>query len=74
MTAQIEPLLILPARLGWTLDRSFIWGDGSGKPPTEQTLKFMPALECGLQLGGEHGDIVLDLLPLLESVVRPGAI
>lgn len=72
MIVYIEPLLTLPARLGWILDRSFIWGNGGDKPPTEQVLKFMPALDCGLQLGGEHGDIVLDLLPLLESACKPG--
>lgn len=47
-----EPLLTLPARLGWKLDRSFIYGDGGDKLPTEQILKFIPALECGLELAG----------------------
>lgn len=68
----LEPLLILPARLGWKLDRPFIYGDGGDKPPTEQMLKFLPALDCGLYLAGEHGDIVLDLKRLFDSVHRPG--
>jgi|CXWL01.1.fsa_nt_gi hypothetical protein len=68
----ITPLLILPARLGWKLGRSFIYGDGGDKPPTDQELKFLPALECGLQMAGEHGDIVLDLQSLFESARKPG--
>lgn len=72
MISSVEPLLTLPARLGWTLDRSFIWGDGGDKLPTDQDLEFRPALECGLEFGGEYGDIVLDLLPLLESACKPG--
>lgn len=68
----MEPLLILPARLGWRLDRTFIYGDGGERPPTEQELKFIPALECGLDMAGEYGDIVLDPLTLLESAKRPG--
>jgi len=67
-----EPLLTLPARLGWSLDRSFIYGNGGDKPPTDQTLKFIPSLECGLQMAGEYGDIVLDLQSLLESARKPG--
>lgn len=72
MISNIEPLLIIPARLGWTLDRNFIWGNGGDKLPTEQELKFIPALECGLDMAGEYGDIVLDPLTLLESAIRPG--
>lgn len=68
----LGPLLTLPARLGWKLDRSFIYGDGGDKPPTEQELKFLPALECGLEMAGEYGDIVLDLKTLLDSACRPG--
>lgn len=67
-----DPLLILPARLGWQLNRSFIYGNGGDNPPTDQTLKFIPALECGLQMAGEYGDIVLDLKPLLESARKLG--
>lgn len=66
------PLLTLPARLGWTLDRSFIYGDGGSNPPTDQVLKFIPTLDCGLKMAGEHGDIVLDLKALLESACKPG--
>lgn len=68
----LEPLLTLPARLGWKLDRSFIYGDGGDKPPTEKVLKFLPALECGLEMAGEYGDIVLDLKTLLDSAGKPG--
>lgn len=67
-----EPLLTLPARLGWFLGRSYIYGNGNANPPTEQVLKFIPALECGLELAGEHEDIVLDLKSLLESARKPG--
>lgn len=67
-----EPLLTLPARLGWVLGRSFIYGSGGANPPTEQVLKFIPALECGLELAGEYGDIVLDLKALFESARKPG--
>lgn len=67
-----EPLLIADAQLGWKLDRSFIYGDSKNKQPTEQTLKFTPALECGLQMAGEFGDIVLNLQALLQSVRKPG--
>jgi len=67
-----EPLLILPARLGWVLGRSFIYGNRGSNLPTEQMLKFIPALECGLELAGEHGDIVLDLKALFESARKPG--
>jgi hypothetical protein len=35
-------------------------------------LKFLPALECGLRIAGEHDDLVLDLKPLLDSARRPG--
>lgn len=65
------PLLTLPARLGWKLGRSFIYGDGGDRLPTEQVLKFLPALECGLQMADEHDDIVLDLKTLLDSARRP---
>ena len=68
----IEPKLILPARLGWKLGRSFIYGNGGANPPTEQVLKFIPALECGLELAGKYGDIVLDLKSLFESARKPG--
>ncbi len=67
-----EPLLMLPARLGWKLGRSFIYANGGGNPPTEQVLKFFPSLECGLQMAGEFGDIVLDLKALFESARKPG--
>ncbi len=67
-----EPLLTLPARLGWKLDRSFIYGNKGSDLPTEQVLKFIPALECGLQMAGEYGDIVLDLQSLLESARKSG--
>lgn len=67
-----EPLLILSARLGWKLGWSFIYGNGGENPPTEQVLKFIPALECGLELAGEHDDIVLDLKALFESARKPG--
>lgn len=71
-TLPLEPLLTLPARLGWTQGGSFIYGDGGDKPPTEQKLKFLPALECGLYMAGECGDIVLDLKRLLDSARKPG--
>ena len=71
-TLPLEPLLTLPARLGWTLGRSYIYGDSSDKSPTEQVLKFIPALECGLEMAGEYDDIVLDLKALLESARKPG--
>lgn len=67
-----EPLLTLPARLGWKLGRSFIYGNSGTNPPTEQELKFIPALECGLELAGVYGDIVLDLKTLFESARKPG--
>lgn len=66
-----EPLLTLPARLGWKLGRSFIYGDGGDKQPTDQVLKFLPALECSLQMADEHDDIVLDLKTLLDSARSP---
>jgi len=67
-----EPLLSLPARLGWVLGKSFIYGDNGADAPTDQDLKFMPALECGLNLSGEYEGIVLDLKSLLESACKPG--
>lgn len=67
-----EPLLTLPARLCWVLGRSFIYGNRDSNQPTEQVLKFIPALECGLELAGEYGDIVLDLKTLFESARKPG--
>ena len=65
-------LLTLPARLGWKLGRSFIYGNKGENTPTEQVLEFIPALECGLELAGEYGDIVLDLQSLFKSVRKPG--
>lgn len=67
-----EPLLTLPARLGWKLSQSFIYGDVASNQPTEQELKFIPALECGLELAGKFEDIVLDLKALIASAVQPG--
>lgn len=66
------PLLTLPARLGWKLGRSFIYGDATSNQPTEQELKFIPVLECGLKLAGKLEDIVLDLKALIASAVQPG--
>lgn len=68
----IEPLLTLHPRLGWKLGRSFIYGNKGNDLPTGQVLKFIPALECSLQLAGEYEDIVLDLKGLFESAHKPG--
>lgn len=67
-----EPLLTLSARLGWKLGRTYIYGDGGDKPPTEQILKFNPALEGRLTLAGKSDDLVLDLKALIASAVSPG--
>ncbi|MHB9101562.1 MAG: hypothetical protein ACYC2E_08630 [Sulfuricella sp.] len=72
ISVEMPPLLSLPARLGWKLGRSFIYGDGASNQPTEQELKFIPALECGLELAGNYEDIVLDLKALFESARKPG--
>lgn len=71
-TDDLEPLLTLPARLGWTLDRTYIYGAGADNPPTEQELKFIPSFECGLDLAGEWQNIVLDLKALMASAKRQG--
>ncbi len=68
----ITPLLALPARLGWELVSTPIFGSAGSNQPSAQNIRFLPALDCGLYLAGEYQDIVLDLAALLESARKPG--
>lgn len=66
------PLLTLPARLGWELDSSPIFGLNDSNQPTDQELYFRPALNCELVIADEYRDVVLDLKTLIASARKPG--